>query len=74
MRVTLVDEPMCPVDVPGRLHGADRRYGASTFGDEQSRPRAHPLQMSAEMGLEVANTNSLHTGLQESTNYNSNTM
>src|SRR5207247_512150 len=61
VRASLGNELVCPVDVNGRLHGADGGNRTSAFGDHQSSPGSNALQVTAQMRLELANTDRLHS-------------
>src|SRR5262245_39608890 len=66
MGASLGHEPMCPVDVGACLDRIDRGDGTAVFRHQQPCPRAHALQVTAEMCLQFTNAHSLHVCLAES--------
>jgi hypothetical protein len=67
MSVSLRHELVGPVDVGNGLDRIDRGDGTTVFRYQQPCPRAHALQVTAEMCLQFTNAHRLHMRLQEVT-------
>jgi len=65
MSASLGHQLMSPVDAGEGLDWVDRGDGTTMFGDQQPCPRAHALQVAAEMCFQFTDAHSIQVYLLE---------